>query len=312
MANKNFLEKMRNKVIGADKESTNSMSPYDDFEEDGSEEIQNIGDVVDSNSNKNQSVADAETHQNLQQLEVNEIYKDKQEKVQNTGNDENVAPKQGESIWNMPQIETLDIYSGNSDDQSFENDFNSKKDEVQISENFKVETIDVLSNVENHQKVEEEPKYVRKKPGPKPKTKPAMESFDEIDQNQDDGTAKMVENHQEINKPENNLAESSNINRKMAEPLHYSVEGSSTMELIVNYVCKKTVENLLISYESEIYTKKFADNLFKQFINGETDASNPLFNELILECIKRNTVDPYLGEKLTEKVLRYIQERGKG
>lgn len=75
---------------------------------------------------------------------------------------------------------------------------------------------------------------------------------------------------------------------------------------ILNYVCLKTIGNLLNSYKSKMYTEEYTNKLFKSYIDGETDASNPLFKELINECVSSNVIDPYL-EDLTIKVLEYIK-----
>lgn len=75
---------------------------------------------------------------------------------------------------------------------------------------------------------------------------------------------------------------------------------------VLNFVCNKTIGNMYDTYESEMYKTEFAKKLFNDYITGEVNGSDPLFNKLLQEAIEKGTKDPYL-EDLTEKVLNYIQ-----
>ena len=74
----------------------------------------------------------------------------------------------------------------------------------------------------------------------------------------------------------------------------------------LDYVCKRSMENLLQTYESDIYAPKYAKSLFNQYIQGETDYTNPLFQELMKEVVEKNTEDPYLGAEHSLEVFKFI------
>ena len=76
---------------------------------------------------------------------------------------------------------------------------------------------------------------------------------------------------------------------------------------VLDYVCKRTIEKLKENYNSQIYTKEYMCKLMEDYVNGKTDSSNPLFKQLMLECIENADNDEYLGD-LTKDVLEYISE----
>ena len=80
---------------------------------------------------------------------------------------------------------------------------------------------------------------------------------------------------------------------------------NNVAEVILDFVCKSTIEHLKKTYTSEIYTKAYMENLFQEYIDGKTDSSNPLFKSLMGECLQKAEDDPYL-KKCTKLVFKYI------
>lgn len=82
-------------------------------------------------------------------------------------------------------------------------------------------------------------------------------------------------------------------------------ENEDIADVILNYVCKKTIANLITTYKSEIYTDAFTKDLFTKYCNDNINSTNPLFKALINEVIEKKTKDPYL-EEFTNYVLKNI------
>lgn len=77
---------------------------------------------------------------------------------------------------------------------------------------------------------------------------------------------------------------------------------------VLEYVCTQTIQNLLETYKSGMYTQDFTQKLLKDYLDDKIDKEypNPLFRELITEAITSETKDPYLKD-LTEEVLKYVK-----
>ena len=84
------------------------------------------------------------------------------------------------------------------------------------------------------------------------------------------------------------------------------LEGDIALK-VLDYVCRQTVLNLVETHESKIYTKEYAKQLMMQYVDGKTDSSNPLFKQLVQECLEQKAEDKYL-KGLTEEVLRHIMQ----
>jgi len=109
-----------------------------------------------------------------------------------------------------------------------------------------------------------------------------------------------------LNKHVNKLIEENSESSKIDQNTILSDLNSSVYGEVMQYVCDQTVKNLLETYKSEMYTEKYTTNLFQKYLDREIDYTNPMFKELIEECISKEVTDPYLGE-LTNKVLTYIK-----
>ena len=120
------------------------------------------------------------------------------------------------------------------------------------------------------------------------------------------------EKEKEINSS-NNIKESSNNmnnnddNRNYSNNSNYASNGydEEIGDKVLQFVCEQTINNLKDNHKSNIYTQEFANKLFNNFLDGSMDSSNPLFVELIKECIENEEKDAYLGD-LTKEVLNYI------
>lgn len=149
-------------------------------------------------------------------------------------------------------------------------------------------------NVE--QPVPEAPK--RKRPGPKPKQRQDAEAAQQPHQHTQElptiTAPEEAHNEEPAFKQEVNAGNSVSMNKDSG--LAYAV---------LDYVCQKTIESLLETYESEIYMKAYVQNLFRGYMEDRDTAKNPLFVELIRECIRKGIKDEYLKEH-TESVLKYI------
>lgn len=110
-----------------------------------------------------------------------------------------------------------------------------------------------------------------------------------------------------VNNQANNSYNYSQNNENNGDNFNFNHSDELTVqEEILEYVCKQTIKHLLDSYKSEMYTEKYTSNLFEKYLNDEIDFRNPLFRELISECLNSNVVDAYLGKDLTKVVLNYI------
>ena len=100
-----------------------------------------------------------------------------------------------------------------------------------------------------------------------------------------------------------------NIERKGVQAMDgkQTLEGTQVAQAILNFVCNSTIQNLKETYESEIYTKKYMDELFQGYLDGNVRSNNPLFKRLITECLEKAEPDPYLKDN-TKLVLQYIHE----
>lgn len=90
------------------------------------------------------------------------------------------------------------------------------------------------------------------------------------------------------------------------DPLTESIPDSEVAEVILDYVCKQTVLNLKSTYTSQIYTKDYMEALMQGYVDGNVDHTNPLFKQLVTECIEHAEEDPYL-KGMTKLVLKWIQ-----
>ena len=99
--------------------------------------------------------------------------------------------------------------------------------------------------------------------------------------------------------------DNNNIIDNIPSPIINSDNGISNT--VLEFVCKKTIQNLIKTHKSEIYSEKYTVGLFQDYLNDKINAKNPLFKALIDECIEKEDTDEYLGE-LTKTVLQYISE----
>lgn len=80
-------------------------------------------------------------------------------------------------------------------------------------------------------------------------------------------------------------------------------------DVVLDYVCRKLFLGLKDSFDSKMYTKAFMQDLMQRYINGEIDASDPLFKSLVHEIIESDVKDPYL-DGLTKNVLEFVYNDG--
>lgn len=301
MANKRFLEQMMKKTTTKVAKDT---TIEDDITEDENEEF--LGIELNSSVNVNSNNINKSSNES----EIEELSVKKEEyssdSLDNDGDD-------GEDVDNSNSS------TNNHHESIFDSRVNLEVEEINVpSNNMDIDNNRVSKNETSDSKVQDEKaedsieqpaKPRRRKPGPKPKL-PEIPSPEEPS----------AKSHKETNRSETKIGNANSkkdekfdidknnkINNSSFSSINGADDNCEISKEILNFVCNKTIENLLDNYESEIYTKTFVNKLFKQYIDGEIDSSNPLFKELITECIKNNVVDDYLGDDLTIKVLTYIQ-----
>lgn len=142
---------------------------------------------------------------------------------------------------------------------------------------------------ENEAQVEKPERTTITKRGPKPKKRPVEEVKDES----------------------TSISNSELVQQQALKSKSVSMDGYSDDDIakkILAFVCKSTILGLINTHKSEIYTKEYAVRLMQDYVEGKTSSSeNPLFKQLIVECVNANVSDPYLGE-MTNLVLNYILE----
>lgn len=162
---------------------------------------------------------------------------------------------------------------------------------------------------------EEAPKPRRRRGRPKMTEDQIQETIEKKQQKEIlEEEIKITPNNEKIEKDINhNIEDKSNdisadINVNANTEVNINTKnGNNSIELeVLGYVCNQTINNLINTYKSKIYTDAYVKELFSNYINGKTDSSNPLFRQLIIECVQEKVSDPYLGDDLTIKVLNYI------
>lgn len=357
MANKRFLDKIKNKASEMQPTKNNNKDNLVSGDEDENVSLGSLGDVIfkdsiDSNTNNNQINKEPIDNKNEISEESNHNHLDKQSKIFEAINksiDEDFGGT-GESvplfdIRNIPKINSLEI-----DDYSDEEIHNNSNDiivnnsnGIKIDENNDDETLEYANNlyqqINNNKantpiekedvKIEEEPQPQIKRRRGRPKVvdiepeesqnnqnAPLETSNDKIEDKNISSNIEPMEMEQKQNFIQNQYIEKNTpkneneeINEKFELKQNFqNLNDFDVAEKVLNYVCLQTIKNLLETYKSKIYTAEFTEKLFNQYINGETNASNPLFKELICEAIDSNVNDPYLNE-LTNDVLNYIKGR---
>jgi hypothetical protein len=158
---------------------------------------------------------------------------------------------------------------------------------------------------DNQQKVQ------RHKPGPKPKHHVTEET-----PIQHENAQSIQSNQPEPHQVQKIEQDDTNAHVQHAHQMetHHPVKLNATDEVpgimvdVFKYVCKKLVTSISDGYVSKVYTPEYAKSLFKGYADGKFKASsNPLFKNLVDECIQQGVSDQYLGD-LTKSVLLYIKE----
>ena len=298
MANKRFLEQMMKKTTTKVAKDT---TIEDDITEDENEEFLGIelnsGVNVDSN-NINKSSNESEIEElsvKKEEYSSGSLDNDDGDTDNNSSNNNHHHESIFDSHVNL-EVEEINVPSNNMD-----------IDDSRVSKN---ETSDSkVQDEKAEDSIEQPAKPRRRKPGPKPKL-PEIPSPEESSVKSNKETNKSETKTGNVNSKKDeksDIDKNNKIGNSSFSSINSADDNCEISKEILNFVCNKTIENLLDNYESEIYTKTFVNKLFKQYIDGEIDSSNPLFKELITECIKNNVVDDYLGDDLTIKVLTYIQ-----
>lgn len=296
MANKRFLEQMMKKTTTKVAKDT---TIEDDITEDENEEFLGIelnsGVNVDSN-NINKSSNESEIEElSVKKEEYSSGSLDNDDGDDNNSSNNNHHESIFDSHVNL-EVEEINVPSNNMDID----DSRVSKNEISDSK---------VQDEKAEDSIEQPAKPRRRKPGPKPKL-PEIPSPEEpsVKSNKETNKSETKTGNANSKKDEKSDIDKNNkIGNSSFSSINSADDNCEISKEILNFVCNKTIENLLDNYESEIYTKTFVNKLFKQYIDGEIDSSNPLFKELITECIKNNVVDDYLGDDLTIKVLTYIQ-----
>lgn len=290
MANKKFFERIKKTTDKIYNHA--SPSTYEDEVVDsvmfGNQEEEEISEVKSKEeSNKNQNT--------LEQLKEHVF-------------DDDDFGGVGESVpidfSNLPDL-NLNMY----DEENEENNIIEEKPQpAHIEENNNEEAAEIQEEI----KKEEIPTVTRRRGRPKTIIEdtiienPTIEDSiveDVAIQNKEEHKEIIQEVKQEVKQKESQQSQNTHNNSS-----NKSVNAQANFDLsskILDCVCKNTIKNLSSNYKSQMYTKEYTEKLFNDYLNGKINASNPLFEQLILECIESNVIDVYLGD-LTKDILNYI------
>lgn len=294
MANKKFLENMRNKAASdaslpeITRKTNVSTINYDDEE---SFDLGSLGKEIFKNEPEHTSVPTIEPS-----MKVPDTSSIRNKTVEDMGNFTKEVEKSLEEDFNcvgtskpidlssLPKIESLNVEDEVMEEVKIEPTVEVKD---QISET--AQTIAPELEVEHQSKPQ--PKRGRGRPRMVRKIEKQIEE-EKLSPNSKESIEDLSEEKiSDFNSKQFNALESNDVALK-----------------VLRYVCIKLIKNLLENYKSKMYTSEYTEKLFKQYIDGEVNSSNPLFKELISECIESNAIDPYLND-LTIDVLQYIKER---
>lgn len=78
-------------------------------------------------------------------------------------------------------------------------------------------------------------------------------------------------------------------------------------QFVLNYVCRDLVTEIADDYESGIYTKEYAKDLFDKFLNGEINSQDFFLLALIKEMKEKNKISKFLGDD-SDRILDYFIE----
>lgn len=283
MANNAFLQKMKN---GFQKQPVVNNFDDDEFDDNISNDLINDQTFSQSKEGKETNSLPKEQVENIMRREEKEEEKEEEQSFHIPELD----------INNPPEIKSINI---DDIDLSAEMELiGNAKVEDKIPDTMHKEEIKQNQNQnknqnENGNENEEEHPVKRRKPGPKPKIEEEEESEKEIE------TIQKEQNSINIDKETQN--DSSEQQQQCSN--------DDVAQKILTYVRIQTIINLANSYKSDIYTENFTSSLFESYIEGHMNPQDPLFKELITECINNKVQDPYLKEN-TELVLKSIIERG--
>lgn len=234
-------------------------------------------------------------------------------------------------IFNLPNLSSL-ILGSEKENEDFE--FEKQKPEPKPL---------IEEDEDKKQKEEQEiQEYVRKKPGPKPliedeipeqtiekeieetpvRKKPGPKPLIEEDEEEQEKVIESVKEEIPLVQIEEK-EEQDSINAKAADEMFAFYEkyppksefvaqaSTSIMEIsveLLDFVCCKTMSELIGKHESSIYTRDFCDSLLKDYIDKKIlPSSNQLLSCLVDEIIASEWENDYLGE-MTIKILKHIKE----
>lgn len=224
----------------------------------------------------------------------------------------------------MPGMDLPDLQSDEEDDNRGEDGRHTDEgedDSLKAVEPERPEENEPQAHVEPQ--VETEPKK-RFSPGgfelddeglpvvpPEPTKKPGRASQEYIEKHEQWQKAKeererMIEERKRSERLNSGLSPSHGA-REVSGKGVQSMEENTVAQTVLDFVCNTTIQTLKDTYESEIYTKKYMEELFQGYLDGSVRSDNPLFKKLIAECLERADADPYLKEN-TKLVLQYIYE----
>lgn len=204
------------------------------------------------------------------------------------------------NLDNLPTFESLKevkqeiIESHESHVQEKEEVEDSTNEENDYSEEYEED-----EDTEEVEEVEEQP--VKRRRG-RPKVV-VEEIEDEVEENEEETISQEVRdisetasrNHQDMDCIVGN--DSTKFTQHSSE---ISIE-------VLNFSIKHIMNFLLENYESSMFTKDYCISLFKGYIGGSIDSTNPLFKSLVEEVIENKIEEPVFGS-LTRSILEYVKE----
>ena len=86
------------------------------------------------------------------------------------------------------------------------------------------------------------------------------------------------------------------------------IEITNLHQFVLNYVCRDLVTEIAADYESGIYTKEYAKELFDKFLSGDINSQDFFLLALIKEMKEKNKSSKFLGESSVRILDYFIEE----
>lgn len=229
-----------------------------------------IGSLEQTLSNKNEELEQALEAQSLAQQEIERLNNQNQQSSMEVGIVENLKTQLNERNEKIERLEKTNE-SLNEDILKLNQDLKEFESDDEIEEEIDDENDPFLFTYNGHDWHRKEMLEMMKRRGPKTKEE-----------------HKIIDKYHEFN------------------ALAGNIDIESTPDRVLDFVMRKTVENLAGNYKSNTFVQSYSDKIFQDYAKDEVDETNPLFKALIKEVYENDYEDEYLGSDMTKVVMGYV------